>query len=111
MKGLICSILEDKRLGNCSNNGISNRYKEVLLVGAAINGIFEESNERPTVKLIYSESSDYVHAESIIPVSMDKIRTAGGCFIYSCDGRFPATYPIPLHDREDTWKAYYHLSE
>jgi hypothetical protein len=23
----------------------------------------------------------------------------GGCFIWSCDARFPSRQPIPLHDR------------
>jgi hypothetical protein len=36
MKGLICSIYEDKSIGNCSNHGISSRVKEVVLIGPGV---------------------------------------------------------------------------
>jgi hypothetical protein len=53
MKGLICGILENKSIGNCSLNGISNRYKKVTLVGKGIPEIFEVTDDRPAVKLVY----------------------------------------------------------
>ena len=31
-KALPCSIFESKRIGNCSNHGISEQYDEVLLL-------------------------------------------------------------------------------
>lgn len=29
----------------------------------------------------------------------DKHTMMGGCFVYSCDSRFPLNRPLPLHDR------------
>ena len=111
MKGLLCSILEDKRIGNCSNNGISNRFDQVILVGAGIAEIFEPSEDCPAVKLIRRNiGGEYLSVE---PIDRDESKTpymAGGAFIYSSDSRFPSSYPIPLHDRQETWSDYKMLS-
>lgn len=39
LKGMTCSIFGDKRLGNCSNRGISSRFDQVVVTGVvASNG-------------------------------------------------------------------------
>jgi len=103
-KGLICGIYESKEIGNCSNGGISSKYKDVLVIieGQDI-GPFEESEDRPTVKIVKRIicGEEYIHAE---PTSIKGGCMAGGCFIYSCDSRFMeaiSSYPISLHDRQE----------
>jgi len=103
-KGLICNIYQDKEGGNHSNDGISNHYNDVLIIveGKDI-GPFEQSEERPTVKVVkrFLFGKDYVHAEPIEkPTGVGWMN--GGCIISSCDSRFSEhvnEYPIHLHDR------------
>ena len=52
MKGLLCDIYEGKKIGNCSNYGISSKCKWVVLTGEGIPEIFEPNDEHPEVKLI-----------------------------------------------------------
>lgn len=115
MKGLRCSVYEDKSIGNCSNNGISARCKSVTLVGDGIPGIFESSESAPAVVLkkkniggeyLYAVPTDLVddEREARLPVMF------GGSFIYASDGRFPSRQPIPLHDRVESWDGYNFLS-
>lgn len=99
-KGLICSIYADKHGSDCSLNGISSKHKEVLLVmDDERSQIFEEREEIPTVRLVKRElgGREYLHIEP----EEKKRYMFGGCFIYSCDSRFPSKYPIPLHDRHE----------
>ncbi|MEW9080967.1 hypothetical protein [Terrisporobacter glycolicus] len=102
LKGMIVGILEDKSLGNCSNNGISKFYKKVLLVGDGVPKIFEESEDYPTVKLVKRMigAKMYLHCE---PINKPTGRgwMASGVFVHSCDSRFPNDYPIALHDRQE----------
>ena len=105
-KGLIVYILKNKGLGDCSNGGISSKHDEALLVfenGEA--GIFEESDDRPTIKLVKRMiwGEEYVHVE---PIDNKKGGgfMAGGCFVTSSDSRFSEfanRYPVSLHDRQE----------
>lgn len=102
-KGMIVGILENKEIGNCSNNGISSKFKSVYLVGENVPEIFETDNDRPVVlvdvKLV--GNNKYFYARPVDePEGIGWMM--GGCFIWSCDGRFPSRYPIPLHDRQES---------
>lgn len=115
-KGFIASILEDKRIGNCSNNGISAYSKEVTIVSddPALQ-IFETTARdeltRPLVVIVKRiiGGKPYIHAQPIDdPKGVGWM--AGGSFIYSYDSRFGklSEYPIPLHDRQETQEEYNH---
>jgi len=108
MKGLICSILEPKDIGNCSAHGISSRVRKVTLVGPGIAGIFEPSEDAPAValkELRISEDRLHVFARPIeIPEGAHSMM--GGCFIWTSDSRFPSRQPIPLHDRVEVGNGY-----
>ena len=116
-KGLICGILENKDIGNCSNNGISSRHDSVLVVMDNPRAqIFEEDPKRPTVKIVRRNifGKEYIHAE---PVNQPKEGNIGwimgGCFITTSDSRFSnlvSPYPVPLHDRQETQEEYDMLS-
>lgn len=114
MKGLLVSILEDKRIGNCSNNGISSRCSQVVLVGEGIPEIFEPSEDAPAVKLVKRIlfcTKEYIHCEPVESTRRGNVGyMAGGTFVYSSDSRFPSDYPIPLHDRQETQEQYDMLS-
>jgi len=114
-KGLICSIFEDKRIGNCSNGGISSTNTEVLVIveGKDI-GPFEQSDDRPTVKVVRRIicGEEYVHVEPLAkPKGVGWM--AGGTVVSSCDSRFGRevnNYPVSLHDRCESQKDYDILS-
>ncbi len=70
LKGLRLSILHDKRIGNCSNGGISSRCSEVTLVGPGIAEIFEATSDAPAVKIVSRNiGGEYLHVEPIEPVN------------------------------------------
>ncbi|HDY87868.1 MAG TPA: hypothetical protein ENH82_07105 [bacterium] len=113
MKGLNCCIFESKSIGNCSNNGISARCKEVTLLGVKrLNGDFEP------MPAIFEPDKDHlpVVIEERIPCGKlyysaypcdregnqeNGYFMFGGCYIKTSDSRFPFDYPIPLHDRTE----------
>lgn len=107
-KGIICSILQDKRLGNASNGGLSSKENEVVLTGDGVPEILWWS-DRPTV--ILKRKGDYVFAVPLCDVPSGHAGWMfGGCFIWSNDSRFPSRYPIPLHDRSESFGDYERLS-
>jgi len=63
-KGLRCDIVRREEQ-DCSNGGISSRYRRVTLVGDDIQGPFEVRPDAPAVKLVRRKIAgrDYVHAE------------------------------------------------
>lgn len=116
MKGLLCSILENKSIGNCSANGISSKVSKVVLcdppaaladLGYVITGvpkIFAPTEDAPAVyirkRVVFNKT--YFHAVPADKVDQTKHwMMMGGCFITTSDSRFPFDYPIPLHDREE----------
>jgi hypothetical protein len=117
MKGLICSIFESKAHGNCSNSGVSSRFKSVTLCpdydancGFGIPEVFVADTDAPAVVLRafrVSEDYEYIYA---VPVELvekgDGGWMFGGSFIFTSDSRFPARHPIPLHDRVEEGRGY-----
>jgi len=117
MKGLVCSVYESKRHGNCSANGISSRVDSVILCPDpdsandwGIPKIFDVSDDCPAVVLRtirVSEDREHVYA---VPVELLEQGTGawmfGGSFIYTSDSRFPLPHPIPLHDRVEEGRGY-----
>lgn len=110
MKGMTVNILKPKGYPDCSLNGISNNHDTVLLVGENVPRILEERKEWPTVR-IENHYKDYIRAVQTDADDNGNMFAMGGCFIWCCDSRFPAQYPVPLHDRDmrkeqpqHTWK-------
>lgn len=114
MRALPISIYEDKRIGNCSNGGISSRYSEVLLI--CEEGFIEIDESNPPenlVKLVVRNlwNKEYKHIEPVVrPTGAGWM--AGGTLVYSCDSRFRelSDYPLSFHDRQETWEQYDLLS-
>lgn len=114
MKGLLCDIYEGKKIGNCSNHGLSSRVKWVVLTGEGIPEIFEPDEEHPEVQLIITEpkgmrtghlfvdKNGEIKRMKAVPaelVKSGKWFMFGGDFVYCSDSRFPSESPIHLFDR------------
>jgi len=114
-KGLICAIFQDKDGGDYSNGGISSNNNEVLVIVEGMDiGPFEQSDDRPTVKVVKRIicGEEYVHVEPL-----EKPRgvgwMAGGCIVSACDSRFGEyvnRYPVKLLDRCESQKDYDRMS-
>jgi hypothetical protein len=62
----------------------------------------EPTNDAPAVMIVRRQlyGKEYLTAYPVDVTGMlCRNRMFGGCFIKCCDSRFPALYPIPLHDR------------
>jgi hypothetical protein len=94
---------------DCTNNGISAKQDNLILVDTEGPFIGDETNSVKLVKRNFGWG-DYVHAEPIQQPEGMVGPMFGGNFIYSSDSRFPAKYPIPIHDRFETQEMYDALS-
>ena len=114
MRALPISIFQDKAIGNCSNNGISARFKEVLIIHET--GFINVDMDNPPENLCKIVTRtilgrEYKHIEPVArPTGIGWM--SGGCICYSCDSRFRelSQYPLCLHDRQETQEQYDILS-
>ena len=112
LKALRISILEDKRIGNCSNHGISERFDEILLI--CDEGYVDvKGDEENLCKVVRRNlfGREYLHVEPVkAPTGVGYM--AGGTFVYSSDARFNriSEYPLSLHDRCESQELYNRLS-
>lgn len=93
--GLICEIFKSKKIGECSNGGISAHYDQVLVI-LPEGGPFEERDDMPTV--ILEEKHGRPRA---VQLGETRWMMFGGCFIYTSDSRFPYHMPVKLFDRHE----------
>lgn len=122
-KGLLCNVYTDGGV-DCTAGGISSknftkgvknliltedhRFGYVKKIDAPFNG--DESN---SVIIKNGAVENYFIVVSQFPPETTKQMCGpmfGGNFLYSSDSRFPFKYPLPIHDRWETWEAYNHLS-
>jgi hypothetical protein len=107
-KGLLCSVYSSAT--NCSNGGISSRYKKVILTGSGIPEIFTPNINCPEVvlqidegqtghELVCRQDGEKGRMKALPVDHENKGYMFGGSFVYSSDSRFPACSPIPLFDR------------
>lgn len=108
MKALPVCIYESKRIGNCSNNGISSRYKEILLLNPR--GFIDVDMDNPPENLCEFVERNLFGEEANFIRPYKKAEGAGwmdgGCIIDSSDSRFPSRHPVRLHDRDESWEMY-----
>lgn len=104
------SILEDKSLGNSSNNGISSRFDEVQIWDC-------EHDENAPENAVYIKERHLFGKViySAYPVSKTPKGSVGGmfggCFIFTSNGVVPhSNEAIKLHDRIETQDLYNRLS-
>lgn len=106
--GLIADIYIPADLTNCSNGGISARYKRVTVTGDGIEGPFAPAADRPEVALLpaLGGGSGFRAVPTADRPQGTQGPMFGGCFIYCCDSRFPSREPIALHDRYEVPSDY-----
>ena len=99
-------------LGDCTAFGISSKAKNLILVSAELprkctDIIHSKISKMPelfsgdetnSVKIIENVPGHFCAVPLIYPKGMIG-PMFGGNFIYTSDGRFPFSYPIPIHDR------------
>lgn len=117
VKAIEVEIFENKDLGNCSNDGISNRYNTILVLHER-GGVEIDLNNPPenACKFIEADfgSHTYKYIEPLAPVKKGHVGyMAGGSFAYSCESRFHdfADYPLAIHDRQEDHSLYSALSD
>lgn len=96
---ILANIYKDNGY-DCSNNGISSYAGKVMLFWD-IDENDKEAIRQLTLPMVELHKqivfgTVYINAT---PLNEKRWCMFGGCFIYSCDSRFPSPYPIPLHDR------------
>ena len=108
------SIMEDKAIGNCSNNGISARFKEILLIhpqGTVVHDTDDlPENACKVVTRLLRSGEVYRHVEPVRATDKGCVGwMAGGSCVDSPDTRFreiSGGYPLRLHDRQETREYY-----
>ena len=101
-------------LGDCTNGGVSARFNNLYLICEG--GWLEvEDTDPKLIKIVTrpccGREGTYSHVEPVNDPSKKECGyMSGGNFVYSCDGRFPFDYPLPVFDRSETWEEYEALS-
>lgn len=112
MKTLPAYVYRDAKLGDCTNGGISERYDTLYLI--CDEGYSEKEDDSTELLRLVRRNfcgREYLHAEPTTPTPEGCVGPMfGGNFIYTCDSRFPSPYPIPVHDRYETYEEYELLS-
>lgn len=96
--------------GDCSNDGISNRFEDILIIHPEgfikldTNDLPENVCDLETITDTFGNT--YLH---LIPKHLKDSRKwvmFGGCFAWSSDSRFRnsiSEQPVQIHDRVESW--------
>jgi hypothetical protein len=101
----IMAFVYDSPLGNCSNNGMSARHKEVCITN--VEGPFVPTPDMPACKLVVRSTGNLICVPDDIPAG--KWKMFGGAFVFTSDSRFSEKvreltgyaygFPVAIHDR------------
>lgn len=112
LRALPIRVYRDNGLGDSTNNGISSRYDELLLLCEDGHVIIDMDNppenlvnivERKLFGEIYLHIEPYARPQHIGWMY-------GGNIACTSDSRFKSRYPLKIHDRQETQKEYDMLS-
>ena len=107
MRALSCEIYLS-RFGDCSNHGISSKYKEILLVCDDGNVEIDENNPPENLCKVVTRDLGfrvYTHVEPVAKAN-GVGWMASGAIVHTSDSRFPFDYPLRLHDRTESREEY-----
>jgi hypothetical protein len=116
MRALAVSIFEDKAIGNCSNHGISTRFKEVLIECPTGPREVDENNLPENFCKIVTRDLGFTVYKHVEPVAKPNGVgwMHGGCIVDTSDSRWHELtgldYPLHLHDRCESKELYDMLS-
>lgn len=112
-KALPISVYKSDRLGDCTNGGISSRYRDLLLL--CDDGYIDVDLNNPPENLVkvvewrpFGDKT-FKHIEPYAKVRSDCVGwMSGGNIAYSEDSRFRrmSEYPLSIHDRQETQEHY-----
>lgn len=114
MRGLYVDVYRTPGLSDCTNGGISSKYDRLLLIG--IEGpeeIDPDNLPENAVKIggVYIAGEYHYHLRPVKEPDPDCAGwMCGGNIAYTSDSRFPHDYPLRIHDRQESWEEYEHLS-
>lgn len=116
MKALRINVYKNPCFRGCSNNGISEKYENLLLV--CNDGNFEIDTENPPENLCkvvtrHLFGRDYKHIEPYTAPDKGFIGWMhGGSYAATSDSRFSdiSDYPLAIHDRQETTAQYERMS-
>lgn len=109
MKGLITGIFKHEGRSCDGGRGISSKVDNVTVLPNSffpdIPEIFECDDKSPPVVIVkrklFGGQEPYLTAYPVVNGEVDTNCMFGGTYINTSDSRFPAQYPIPLHDRKE----------
>lgn len=107
MKALSIEIYKDGSDYDCTNGGISSKYKDLLLVCDEGNIEIDENNLPQNLVKIVVGYKGLLHIEPLAkPTGIGWM--AGGNIAYTFDSRFRrlSPYPLSIHDRQETQEDY-----
>ena len=108
-RALRVDIFKSKH-GDCSNHGISERFREIFLLCDDGNEEIDMDTPPENLCKVVTRNlwgNEYKHVEPVTrPTGVGWM--SGGCVVYSCDSRFRdfSQYPLVLHDRQETQEEY-----
>ena len=109
MKAIRCNIMKHNG-EDSSNHGISSRYNDVLVIvpDGYIDVTGDEENLVKLDSITFGGRTSYYLEPVKEPEHLGWMY--GGTVVYTSDSRFPADYPLRLHDRQETPRQYEILS-
>lgn len=105
------NVLRNNSFGDCSLNGVSARYNRLEMITEQEMLSFTGDKKNVVVRI------DRVLFGKVMPVLVpleiyNEYKTSklpimfGGNFGYTSDSRFGWDYPLPIHDRVESWEQY-----
>ena len=113
MKGLSVYVYKNTNHGDCTLNGISSKFSNLIILptestriaGINIPGIFSPHEDCPGIYIFHRPQFNDLIACPDIEYGAGKVWWMfGGNFIYTSDGRFPSKNPIKVFDRNESSK-------
>ena len=117
MKALPVSVYRDADGSDCTNNGVSSRFRELLVIcdDGFIN-VDENNPPENLCKVVHRHlfGRDIYHVEPVVPPK-GAGWMAGGNYAATTDSRFTELCgglyaAISIHDRQESWEMYDRLS-
>lgn len=117
MKALHVSVYRDATPGDCTNGGVSSRFRDLLIL--CPDGFIDVDEDNPPENLCkvvhrFLFGRDVYHVEPVVrPKGAGWMM--GGNYAATSDSRFHALcggfyVGIPIHDRQESWEEYDRLS-
>lgn len=109
VKGLRVTVFRPS-YGDCSNDGLSSKYNELILVGDGVVGPLTVDLDNPPENVVMLVKRTIFRREHLHVTPLDschalmgggKWYSFGGNFAFTSDGRFPCDYPLAIHDRRE----------